>query len=73
MNPILREDELLGKARSRSRKNAASAADLDPFAPEYGVDTWHSAAGGSSSHNSTAVTQADLLSSKVSLSLGNWA
>ncbi len=37
---ILREDQLLAKAhRLRARKK--DKAELDPFAPEYGEDTWH--------------------------------
>lgn len=36
---ILREDQLLAKAhRLRQKKEKA---ELDPFAPEYGDDTWH--------------------------------
>ncbi|KAL4438664.1 hypothetical protein ABPG77_006268 [Micractinium sp. CCAP 211/92] len=41
---ILREDQLLAKAhRLRARKKEKE--ELDPFAPEYGEDTWHKAAG----------------------------
>lgn len=37
---ILREDQLLAKAhRLRARKKEKE--ELDPFAPEYGEDTWH--------------------------------
>lgn len=34
--PVLREDQLLGKLR-RQRK---AAEEPDPFAPEYNPDTW---------------------------------
>ena len=41
---ILREDQLLAKAhRLRARKK--DKAELDPFAPEYGEDTWHQVGG----------------------------
>ncbi|KXZ44204.1 hypothetical protein GPECTOR_71g565 [Gonium pectorale] len=44
-NPILREDVLL--ARTGGRKGGAKAkpaGELDPFAPEFGSETWHAAA-----------------------------
>lgn len=37
---ILREDQLLAKAH-RLRAKKKDKAELDPFAPEYGEDTWH--------------------------------
>ena len=36
---ILREDQLLAKAHRLRKKK--EKAELDPFAPEYGEDTWH--------------------------------
>ncbi|EFN52880.1 hypothetical protein CHLNCDRAFT_138388 [Chlorella variabilis] len=41
---ILREDQLLAKAH-RLRAKKKEKEELDPFAPEYGEDTWHKAAG----------------------------
>lgn len=41
---ILREDQLLAKAH-RLRAKKKDKEELDPFAPEYGEDTWHQAAG----------------------------
>ncbi|GIL43839.1 hypothetical protein Vafri_1433 [Volvox africanus] len=49
-NPVLREDVLLARmgalngrrARGGSGKKAA-AGELDPFAPEFGSETWHQA------------------------------
>lgn len=38
-NPILREDQMLKKVRRRNKQ--AEAAAHDPFAPEFGNDTWH--------------------------------
>ena len=43
--PVLREDQLLGKLR---RQKAAEAPD--PFAPEYSPDTWLKASGGAPAH-----------------------
>jgi RNA-binding protein NOB1 len=43
---ILREDQLLSKQhllRAQRKKEAQAAAALDPFAPEYGEETWHQA------------------------------
>ncbi|PSC73917.1 RNA-binding NOB1 [Micractinium conductrix] len=40
---ILREDQLLAKAHRLRKKKEKE--ELDPFAPEYGQDTWHQAAG----------------------------
>jgi hypothetical protein len=37
---ILREDQLLAKAH-RLRAKKKDKEELDPFAPEYGEDTWH--------------------------------
>jgi len=43
--PVLREDVFLQKVKAlgglKAKKPAAAAADVDPFAPEFGVDTWH--------------------------------
>lgn len=47
-DPILREDIFLLKvkalgSKSRSKKKAKEVDEqtVDPFAPEYGMDTWH--------------------------------
>ncbi|GFR39822.1 hypothetical protein Agub_g315 [Astrephomene gubernaculifera] len=47
-NPILREDVLLARTGGRMRQKSAAAAsgEVDPFAPEYGSETWHAAGGG---------------------------
>jgi hypothetical protein len=49
-NPILREDVLLARSGmlrpGGPAKAPAAPANLDPFAPEYGTETWHAAAGG---------------------------
>ncbi len=48
-NPILREDVLMARMAGRQRKAkpaAAEGGELDPFAPEYGKETWHAAGGG---------------------------
>ena len=37
---ILREDQLLAKAH-RLRKKKGGQEELDPFAPEYTDETWH--------------------------------
>ncbi|KAF5837616.1 Nin one binding Zn-ribbon like-domain-containing protein [Dunaliella salina] len=37
-NPILREDQMLKKVK---RRNKQAEAAIDPFAPEFGNDTWH--------------------------------
>ena len=44
---ILREDQLMSKQhllRAQRKKEEAIKASLDPFAPEYGDETWHQAA-----------------------------
>jgi hypothetical protein len=53
------------KPRRQKPGAAAAGADLDPFAPEYGVDTWHEA-GAKAATN----TQAALASEKVGLPSG---
>ncbi|KAG2448975.1 hypothetical protein HYH02_005729 [Chlamydomonas schloesseri] len=47
-NPILREDVLLARQAGNRRGGAKPvvAGELDPFAPEYGTETWHQAGGG---------------------------
>lgn len=43
-NPILSEDVLMMRMKGKSmRKKDAQAMALDPFAPEYGTETWHQA------------------------------
>lgn len=43
---ILREDVLLQRTeKARRRAQRKAAAEVDPFAAEYGEDTWHQAAG----------------------------
>jgi RNA-binding protein NOB1 len=66
-NPILREDEFMQRMKPRRQKPGAAAAgaDLDPFAPEYGVDTWHEAGA-----KAAANTQAALASEKVGVPAG---
>jgi hypothetical protein len=58
----LREDEFMQRMKPRRQKKAAGA-DLDPFAPEYGVDTWHEA--GAIGAKAAANTQAAWASEKV--------
>lgn len=47
-NPILREDVLLARQAGNRRggNKPQAAGELDPFAPEYGTETWHQAGGG---------------------------
>ena len=45
--PVLREDQLLGKLR---KQKAASTTEVDPFAPEYSPDTWLKTSGGAPAH-----------------------
>jgi hypothetical protein len=42
--PVLREDVFLQKVKALGglkAKKVAAAADVDPFSPEFGMDSWH--------------------------------
>ena len=43
--PVLREDQLLGRLRPRK-----AAQEPDPFAPEYSPDTWLKSPGAAPAH-----------------------